>query len=372
VAALEETLGKAIRAKTAEMRGQRQRRLWIGGAAASYALDVVCLALFALTGVIGFGVPIAYAITAAVLSMVFYGAVSSGRTERLRDPGLVAWQALAGVLMQLGVVAAAPQIAFPYLANLLTVFAFAMIWLPLGAAVSLWALASSLCGLLLFVMAERISVPTGSAAQIGLVWLYFTLVLGRCVLLSVFATGMRERIADSRRKLARSMEQVQELATHDELTKALNRRALMARLEQEKARVARDGGILSIALLDLDHFKAVNDRFGHAAGDRVLQGISAIVRGTMRETDVFGRYGGEEFMMILPGTSPEAARAALERVRSAIEQSRWPEIDAELRVNVSAGLSAYRLGEITEQALSRADAALYEAKRKGRNRVEAI
>ena len=372
MAALEETLGKAIRAKTAEMRGLRQRSLWIGGAAASYALDVLCLALFALAGVIGFAVPLAYAAASAVLSLLFYAIVSRGWSEELRDPGLVATQALAGVFMQLGVVAAAPQIAFPYIANLLTVFAFAMIWLPLGIAVALWALATSLCGLLLFAMGERISVPTGSATQLGLVWLYFSLVLGRCVLLSVYAANMRERIADSRRKLARSMEQVQELATHDELTKALNRRALMARLEQEKARVARDGGILSIALLDLDHFKGVNDRFGHAAGDRVLQGFSATVRGTMRETDVFGRYGGEEFMMILPSTSPEAARAALERVRTAVEQAKWTEIDAELRITVSAGLSAYRLGEITEQALSRADAALYEAKRKGRNRVEAI
>ena len=372
MAALEEPLGKAIRAKTAEMRGQRQRSLWIGGAAASYALDVLFLALFALAGVIGFAVPLAYAGASAVLSLLFYMIVSRGWSEELRDPGLVATQALAGMFLQLGVVAAAPQIAFPYIANLCTVFAFAMIWLPLRTAVALWALATSLCGLLLFAMGERTSVPTGSATQIGLVWLYFSVVLGRCVLLSVFAASMRDRIADSRRKLARSMQQVQELATHDELTKALNRRALMSRLEHEKARVARDGGILSVALLDLDHFKAVNDRFGHAAGDRVLQGFSAIVRGTMRETDVFGRYGGEEFMMILPSTAPEAARAALERVRAAVERATWPEIDAELRVNVSAGFSAYRVGEMTEQALSRADAALYEAKRKGRNRVEAI
>jgi diguanylate cyclase len=372
VAALEETLGKAIRARTAEMRGQRQRSLWIAGAAASYALDAACLALFALAGVIGFAVPLAYAAAAALLSLLFHRIVTSGWSEGMRDPGLIATQALAGVLMQLGVVAAAPQIAFPYLANLLTVFAFVMIWLRLGTALALWAFAASLCGLLLFVHGERISVPTGSPARIALVWLYFSLVLGRCVLLSVYAASMRERIADSRRQLARSMEQVQELATHDELTRSLNRRALMTRLEQEKARVARDGGILSIALLDLDHFKTVNDRFGHAAGDRVLQGFAAIVRATMRETDVFGRYGGEEFMMLLPATSPEAARLALERVRTAIAQAAWPEVDAALRISVSAGLSAYRIGELTEQALSRADAALYEAKRKGRDRVEAI
>ena len=372
MAALEETLGKAIRAKTAELRGQRQRKVWIGGAAASYALDALCLALFALAGVIGYAVPLAYAGAAALISLAFYGLVSSGRTEGRSDPGLVGWQALAGVLMQLGVVAAAPQIAFPYLANLLTVFAFAVIWLPLRSAVLLWASAAGLCGALLFALGGRIAVPTETPLRIALVWLYFSLVLGRCVLLSLYAANMRERIADSRRKLAASMEQVQELATHDELTKTLNRRALMARLEHEKARVSRDGGILSVALLDLDHFKAVNDRFGHAAGDRVLQKFAGIVRATMRETDVFGRYGGEEFMMILPSTSPESARAALERVRTAVAQSRWPEIDRDLAISVSAGFSAYRLGEPTEQALSRADAALYEAKRKGRNRVEWI
>jgi diguanylate cyclase (GGDEF)-like protein len=246
-----------------------------------------------------------------------------------------------------------------------------MIWLPLAAATALWALAALLCGLILFGLAERIAVPTDSGLKIALVWLYFSLILGRCVLLSVYASSMRARIADSRRKLAESMEQVQQLATHDELTKALNRRALMARLEEERARVARGGETLSIALLDIDHFKAVNDGHGHAAGDRVLQGFARMIHDTMRETDVFGRYGGEEFMMILPATRPEAARVALERIRAAVQQADWRDIDPALKISVSSGVSAYRPGETVEQCINRADRALYEAKRRGRNCVEA-
>ncbi|HZM36958.1 MAG TPA: GGDEF domain-containing protein [Burkholderiales bacterium] len=365
MAALDEKLGRAIRAKSAELRDQRTRMLWVGGAAASYALDAAFLLLFAAAGAIPYSVGLAYLLVALPLNGAVYAGIASGWSQRFADPGMVAPQVAVAIAMQLGVVAQAPQIGWPWLVNLFTVFAFGMIWLPIGTALALWVAAALGTGLVLHLTSDRVAI----ASELALGWLFFSLVLGRCVFLSVYAAGMRARLADSRRRLAESMEQIQELVSHDELTKTLNRRALMARLEQERARAERTGQDFCLALLDLDRFKAVNDTHGHAAGDAVLRAFAEIVHATMRETDVFGRYGGEEFMMILTTTAPGAARDALERIRVAVQAHDWSAIAPGLSVTVSAGMTGWRKSESTTQTLHRADGALYEAKHGGRNQV---
>ena len=371
MAALDETLGKAIRAKTAELRDQRARTRWIAVAGASYALDAAALVLFAAVGTVSFALSLWYAVGALLISGAFYAAVASGWSQRFADPGMVVWQSAVGLAMQIGVVVHAPQIAWPWLANLFTVFAFGMIWIPVTASIALWAAGAALTGAFLYSFSARAAMAVSSPAELLLSWIFFSLVLGRCVFLSVYAAGMRERLAESRRKLAESMAQIQELVSHDELTKTLNRRALMARLEQERARAERSGQDFSVALLDLDRFKAVNDTHGHAAGDAVLVQFARIVHDTMRETDVFGRHGGEEFMMILTTSTPEAAQDALERVRVAVHAHDWSAIAPGIAVTVSAGVTGWRRGEGVAQMLRRADGALYEAKHAGRDQVRA-
>ena len=365
----EKTLDTAIRKKGSELRARRQRIGWIGSAAASYSVDVAFLALFAAAGTIESWIALGYGAAAAVLTLGVYAALSQTWVQRLKDPGLVAQQCLAAIVLQLAVVALAPQIAFPYLANLLTVFAFSMIWLPVRTSILLWAAASVLCGMLLFHLAGRVAVPTGTRFEQALVWLFFCAVLGRCVFLSTYAAGMRTRVAESRARLAETTEKLRELATRDELTAALNRRSLIARLGEEKARASRAGGAFSVALLDIDHFKRVNDTYGHLAGDEVLRRVTRLAHDTMRGTDVFGRYGGEEFMMIFMGGGQDAAFGALERVRRAVEKALWIDVVPAHPVTFSCGVSQYRAGETIEQLLNRADAALYEAKRTGRNRT---
>jgi diguanylate cyclase (GGDEF)-like protein len=162
---------------------------------------------------------------------------------------------------------------------------------------------------------------------------------------------------------------VQRLASRDELTRALNRRALIAALERERSRAERSGTPFCIAMIDLDHFKVVNDTFGHAAGDAVLRAVADTVHETMRATDVFGRYGGEEFLLILVGTPPQTALEAVERVRLAVAARDWRAIVPDARVTMSAGIAGFRKGETVEQLLHRADLALYQAKHTGRNRT---
>jgi diguanylate cyclase (GGDEF)-like protein len=348
---------------------QRRRIAWAGMTAASYAVDALFLALFAVAGTVSATVAPAYGAAAAAIYAITYAVTVRGWNLKLRDPSLVEPLMFLGIAMQLGVVLAAPKVAFPFLANLFTVFAFGMIWLPLRDSVVVWTLGSAGTAAVFYAVHDRIGIPVSSAFELTLAWLYFSLILGRCLLLSVNANNMRARLADSRRKLAASLEQVQQLASHDELTGTINRRALLAALERERSRSERSGEPFSITMIDLDHFKRVNDNHGHAAGDEVLRAFAATVHDTMRATDIFGRYGGEEFLMILFDTTPALAMKAMERIGAAVAAKDWSVIAPGLSVTLSAGIASHRKGENIEQLLRRADLALYQAKDSGRNTV---
>jgi diguanylate cyclase (GGDEF)-like protein len=365
----DETLDRALRASGAGERARRQRIRWIYYTAASYAVDAAFLLLFAAAGTIPAYVAGAYFAGAAAICAVAWLAYARGWNLRLRDPNLTEPLILVAIVLQLGVVVAAPQLAFPFLANLFVVFAFGMMWLRLAKAVAIWSIGVFATGIVFYLVGQRFGVPTGSGVEVFLAWLYFSLILGRCLLVSVAASETRERLADSRRKLAETLDQVQRLASRDELTRALNRRSLVAALERERNRAERSGAPFCIAMIDLDHFKQVNDTFGHAAGDAVLRTFASTVHDTMRATDVFGRYGGEEFLLILVGTPTGPALEAVERVRLAVAARDWRPIVPDARVTMSAGIAGFRKGETVEQLLYRADQALYQAKKAGRNRT---
>ena len=368
--AVEDRLVTAGRAGRVERRGQQRRRVWIAAAAGSYLLDMLFLAALAYSGAAPGRIAVAFALGAALTCAGFYAVTALDWNLRRRDPSLILPQAVCGVALHTAVVFAVPGIAFPWLLNLVTVLAFATIWLSFAASLAMWAACVGLSGLLFYAYSDRIGVPLAGSGQVAIVWLLFSVVLGRFVFLSVYSASMRNRLHESRRKLAESMDQVRELVSHDELTKALNRRSLMARLEQEKSAAARTGLPFSVALLDLDEFKTINDNHGHAAGDEVLKAFVRTVHATMRDTDIFGRYGGEEFLMICTDTGLEGARTAAERVRRAVAAADWARVAPGCAVSASIGVAAWKPGEQIDQLLRRADGALYEAKRNGRNRVE--
>jgi len=368
----EAELERAERQRAATARDQRRRIVWLAASTASYAVDALFLALFFTAGTIPGHLPVAYAAGAAAICAAQYAAYASGWNLKRSDPNLTSPTVGLAVLMQLGVVLVAPQITFPYLTNLFTVFAFGMIWLSLRESVVVWLLGTAGTGMVLYAVGDRISIPSSTPYELALVWLYFSLVLGRCLILSVVANDLRARLAGSRHRLAATLKQVQQLASHDELTQVLNRRALIAALERELSRSERVGGTFAVALLDIDHFKAVNDSHGHAAGDEVLKTFVTTVRDLMRKVDVFGRYGGEEFLVLMIGAPPADARQAIDRIRAAVEACDLGATAAGLAITVSAGVASFRQGDTVARMLQRADAALYEAKRAGRNRVVAV
>jgi diguanylate cyclase (GGDEF)-like protein len=160
-------------------------------------------------------------------------------------------------------------------------------------------------------------------------------------------------------------------ASTDALTGASNRRSLMDRLRIEFERVQRHPALhCSLLAIDLDHFKLVNDRYGHAAGDAVLRHVTQLMRQDTRQVDVVARSGGEEFTLLLPDTSIEAALALAERLRKRLEATPTPWVDHEVVVTASIGVSVVCSADISpDDVLARADQALYAAKHAGRNLV---
>lgn len=158
-----------------------------------------------------------------------------------------------------------------------------------------------------------------------------------------------------------------DLATVDPLTKAFNRRKLTEILGDETMRARRYGTPLSVVLFDIDHFKRVNDTYGHDAGDVVLTEMARLVMGLVRECDRLARWGGEEFLVVAPGVGVEGAAELAERLRAAVAGKAFPGVTG---VTSSFGAAQYRPGEPVETLVKRADAALYRAKEGGRNRVE--
>lgn len=174
-----------------------------------------------------------------------------------------------------------------------------------------------------------------------------------------------------RRELAMRKQAIEALLERDDLTGVGNRRFLTHMLEQEKSRADRSGGTFCVAMLDLDFFKRVNDTYGHPTGDKVLKSFTQVAQVELRKVDYFGRYGGEEFMLIMSDTTLAGALVKAERLRADIESARFHDIDPKLIQTVSIGITEYRRGESIDQIQLRADKAMYKAKAKGRNRVEA-
>ena len=183
-----------------------------------------------------------------------------------------------------------------------------------------------------------------------------------------------ERILKLEESLLTSRQQMTYLATHDVLTGLLNRRAVQERAEAELNRANRESVPLSLILLDVDHFKSVNDRFGHAVGDQALQLVARLLTQRVRTYDWVGRWGGEEFLMVLPGTPLPEAGVAADRIREALEAAALPlAAGGEVKMTVSLGVACVTpvagRSPSLEEVVRQTDAALYRAKGLGRNRV---
>lgn len=178
---------------------------------------------------------------------------------------------------------------------------------------------------------------------------------------------LRQRLRQQKQDLEASLEQIRLLATQDELTGLVNRRHMSTLLNTEQARQLRTGKAMTLVLIDLDLFKRINDEHGHQAGDTVLRTFAQAVTPQLRGTDVLARWGGEEFLLMLPETGAAEAWQCVERMREGLAQVSFEAVAPGLRQTFSAGLAVCQPGESIETVIELADQAMYRAKQAGRN-----
>jgi diguanylate cyclase (GGDEF)-like protein len=234
----------------------------------------------------------------------------------------------------------------------------ALFWLAMSSAAACALYAAQAAG---------VALPPHPVRDMAL--LYLICDVGLYVVVVVFVLLFELTKSRGFVKLEQALGTINELAIRDELTGTHNRRYLLSLIEKEKQRSDRTGRSFSLCLLDIDFFKRINDTYGHAAGDTVLRQFCLSVQQHVRGADSFGRYGGEEFLLMLPETPAVDALVLAERVRGAIERLRCVDAGSEIALTVSIGVAEFRPGEPITQTVGRADEALYLAKSSGRNRV---
>jgi diguanylate cyclase len=336
----------------------------------SYLIDSIIYGLFALAGTIDGWVVGVYA-AAGLGHVVLFSLVHwFGDVERREDPQLVAWQMGYAVLAQILGMALAPQLAPVFIGTISIVFAFGSLRIELRTALLSWLIAFIGVTVVLALSVHRsIGLVNPSRFEVVLLCLSFALIALRTMLLGYYGSAMRMRLYKVNWALGRAKHDAEQIAASDSLTGALSRRAILPLIERSVKRAARTGVASCVAMIDLDWFKTINDRFGHLAGDQVLRRMVELIREHSRESDVVGRFGGEEFVLLLQGANESAAARLVERIRGAVAAADWSDIGAGLKVSVSCGIASVLPTDSLDGVLARADKALYEAKRGGRNQL---
>ena len=336
----------------------------------SYGFDALILLAFVATGTISLAIPLGYVAAAVAINLPAALVRPRLGTERFDDDRVRAFEVVAALLLQFAIVLAEPALAF-MVVNVFTVLAFGALRLSVRQFMIAWAVgvaASAVVSLRLVDNAPSI-VPEGLPEAV-LTWLFFVSVMGRTVLISVYASLMRQRLADSRQALRSTLAEVRDHAIRDDLTGVYNRRYMVEALARAGVNARRADHPVCALLLDLDSFKSINDRYGHAAGDAVLRRFCEIVAGVVRSADIFGRVGGEEFLLILPGADQKAAAQCVERLRQRLRETDWTDIAPDLQLTTSSGIARWAPDDSADTLLARADMALYRAKHAGRDRSE--
>ena len=293
--------------------------------------------------------------------------IRSGETARLRDPSLtipqMVWTITSG--------AVAYVLAGDARGLVLSVLAMILFFGTFGLTVA-EVIGIGVYALLAFASAIGVSsrFNANASGYLDIAYALMVLILlSGCIALNLRIQRIRAKLQQQREALAQALEVNRELATRDELTGLINRRAMLDLMALEHRRSLRSGRPLLLAQLDIDHFKPINDQHGHATGDRALQAFAGTVRASVRDTDVLARWGGEEFVLMLTDTSADQARGLLERIRQAVQALEIAHSAGSLQLTVSIGLAQHLPGDTVEHTLERADQALYRAKALGRNRV---
>ncbi|MGB3864679.1 MAG: GGDEF domain-containing protein [Xanthobacteraceae bacterium] len=350
-------------------RQTRINRQILGYVCLNYVIDALILTIYARAGTVPFAVVPTYLIC-GIGSAIGFGLLYESRLNQFfRDPYLAMPQAVVGLSIMLSFTALAPATGFLFLCNLFTVFGFSLLRASAREAALVWA-AMAVGLMALFLGTDlAISLPHATLTERIATMLAFALTIGRCMFVGIFSNALRQSLYNKSVQLREAYRRIEELAELDELTGAFNRRRIMQTLDDEVARARRGDTHCAVALIDIDWFKRINDSHGHPIGDEVLRTFAITVFANIRGIDRFGRYGGEEFLLIMPNTAADAATAMLDRLRLIVADLDWSAFSTGMTVTISAGIAELKPAETPDALLARADGALYAAKEAGRNQV---
>lgn len=349
-------------------RGRQRRQIYIGQVA-SYSLGASVLLLYAYGGVVSMAVPSLFWLGGLLIIGTFTVLSEAGFGDRFEDHYLTVFQISAHMALQLVFLLAVPAVGVAFIAVLFLIFAFGTLRMTSSQAMVTWGLAT--CGLAFVFLGSDlpIGLPVATRLERTASMLVFVLVIGQCAFLGLFGATLRKILYRRSIELKAAYQRIEELAELDELTGSYNRRCIMRLLDVEIEKARRTSAPCAIALIDLDWFKRINDAHGHPVGDEVLRTFAITIFANIRPDDSFGRYGGEEFLLLLPNTSGDAAQRMLERLRSIVADLDWGAFSSGMHVTISAGVVTLRELDTADTFLARADSALYSAKAQGRNRI---
>jgi diguanylate cyclase len=351
------------------LRRVRQRRHTLAIQAFSYALGAAVLLIYAYAGTISLFVPAAFFLSGITLIGIFAVLSETQINDRFEDHFLTVYQLATHVVIQLGFLLAVPKIGYAFLNVLFLIFAVASLRMTSYQAMIAWTLTTLGVAPIFILTRIPIGMPLETMPERLAAALCFVMTIGQCAFVGLYGESLRKKLYRSSLKLKDAYRRIEELAELDELTGSYNRRCIMRMLDEEIARSRRIEAPCSVALIDLDWFKRINDTYGHPTGDEVLRTFAITTFANIRTIDRFGRYGGEEFLLVLPDTATDGAAQILERLREIIADLDWSAFSPGMRVTISAGVATLRPRETPDTFLARADSALYSAKAKGRNRI---
>lgn len=330
---------------------------------------VVCVGVIIYCSCIGVMEPAYGALLGGLIALSctgFYVALRSGWNLRFSDPSLTLPQILAALTWICGAYAITNEGHGGTLILFALVLVFGIFNMNARRArLSTWY---AVVAMGLTMAYKSMTDPVHYPAEIEC--MYFVFVATVMPMISRLASElnkMRTNLKTQKRELQVAFERIQELATRDELTGLYNRRQITQVLGEHAARSDRGVVKFWVAVLDLDHFKRINDSHGHGVGDEVLRSFAKLAAEGLRDTDVIGRWGGEEFLVVMLAVPPHDPHSGLDRLRVQLQHTQVSQSQPELRVSFSAGLAAYTERSAVQEAIERADRALYQAKAQGRN-----
>lgn len=365
----------AHQAEVAAQQALRLRRLYM--AFGSYGFTLLLTFLCWHLGFFEWQVAMVYLAMIIPINLAFYVAIRSGFNLRFTDPSLTFAQLLVSILPVYYVMYHAGAARGAFLLLAVSAYLYGLFQFRTRQFMVMTLLALSGYALMIALLAVYQPMQVELRVEM-LLAVAFAVTLVQISMLGGYIGKLRRKLnakngelAARNQELEVALQTIRDMAVRDELTGAYNRRHLREVLTLESMRNDRHGGAFSLLILDIDHFKHINDDYGHLAGDLVLKRVAEIIAGELRQTDVLCRYGGEEFAVLLPQTPLVGARTTAERIRLAVERSQYYAVDSELLVTLSIGVAEYIRREDPERTFQRADEALYRAKDAGRNRTMA-